>query len=391
MATITYLTGWEHGVLSLSGGGLANDWTNASVSSALSRSGTYAVRLNPTAAVGYWEKAIDGASPTVIVARLYVRYATLPGSNALVFNDDNASTNLGIGYKHADGKFATFLNDIYGTSGGPTVTTDTWYRIDLKLDASTGTATVDAQVDGVALPQSSGAFASAAFNAYKIGSNNSSVTMDLYADDFVASHTSGDYPLGDGYVRGFSPNASGTHNLEASPSSAFFEDSIGEIALQTNETASWATLDDVPLGADEDHVLLENDASLTAAHYAEYAFADCSDSATIQAVRALVTLRQDTAANCVIDARLREGGSDGVIYSGDVNSTFRTYKGATFATKPSGGAWTDSAFDAMTLRYGFTTDADGRVRLDSAMLEAALVPVVGTASVPRILRSNLRW
>ena len=392
MPTLTYITGWEHGVLSLSGGGLVNDWANASISSTTVRNGGYALRLNPVAAVAYWEKAIEGTLPTILVARFYVRFATLPGVNIFIFNDDNASTNAGIGYNNASGKFCTMLNDIYGTGGGPTVVAGTWYRIDCKIDASTGTLTVDGQVDGSALTQSSGAFASATFNAYKIGPNATTSTMDLYADDLIVSHTAGDYPLGAGYVKRFSPNAVGTHNLEASPSSAFFRDEGGaETAIATGETASSQNLDDVPLNADEDHVLVENDASLTAAHYLEYGFTDSVESAEVHGVRALVALRQDTVANCDITARLREGGVDATIYTGDVNNNFRIYKGTTFATKPSGGAWTEATLNSTVLRYGYTIDADGRVRLDSSMVEVAFGASLAVAPTLRPTMPAMRW
>lgn len=371
MPALVYVTGWEHGLVSISGGGLANDTSNASISSTTVRTGTYSVRINTAASTGYWEKTIDTPS-NILVVRFYVRFATLPSANCLIFNDDNASTNAGIGYRQATQQFCTMLNSVYGAAGGPVITTGVWYRIDCKIDASTGTLTVDGAVDGTALTQSSGAFASATFNAYKLGPNDTSVTSDIFFDDFIVSNTVGDYPLGAGYVRGYSPNAVGTHNLDASTSVAFFRDGGGgEVAITNVESVSWQQLDDIPLSADEDRVLVKNHASLTAAHYLEYGFANSSEAGAIQGVRGLVTLRQDTPANCAIVARLREGGSDATIYSGDVNNDFRIYKGATFATKPSGGDWSDSTFDATTLRWGFTTDADGVVRLDSALLEVA--------------------
>ena len=379
---LSYLTGWEHGILSTTGGGVANDWSSASVQSTTKRTGGYALRLNPTAAVCYWEKAIEGgATPNVLVTRFYVRFATLPGANVTLFNEDTAFTDFGVGFKFATNQFCTLLDGVFGTAGGPTIVTGTWYRIDAKFDTSTGTATVDAQVDGTPLTQSSGTYTSGVFNMYKVGSNSHSSTMDVFVDDLAISHDSADYPIGAGSVIGYSPDSVGTHNLEATPSAAFFTDGAGgEVAITSVETTSYTMIDDVPLNVDENRAVVKNHASLTAAHYLEYGYTNSAESGNINGVRALVVLRQDTPANCAIVARLREGGSDSTIYSGDVNNDFRVYKGSTFATKPSGGAWDLTTLNNSLLRFGFTTDADGVVRLDSSMLEVDFAEAEETAT-----------
>ena len=373
MPTPVYISGWEHGVLDTGGGAmLVADWSNASISSSIFRTGTRSLRLNPSAAVAYWEKAALGGTTTVIVTRFYVYFSVLPNADTFIFNDDTAFTQAGIAFDQSEAKFATMLDGALAAAGGPTITTGTWYRLDLRIASSGGTTSAEAEVDGMTLATSSGSFTDGTFNAYKIGPNSQTRTMDMHADDFIVSHTAGDYPIGEGLVLALSPNAVGTHNLEASPSSAFLTDIGGsESGIAISDTTSWQQIDDVPLSADDDHIVLENDASLTAAHYAEWLYADSTETGEIQGVQAIVVIRQDAAANCDITAKLRESGSEANIYTGDINGTGRDYRVTCFATKPSGGAWTDAALDDARLRFGYTTDADGRIRLDSSMLEVA--------------------
>lgn len=108
--------------------------------------------------------------------------------------------------------------------------------------------------------------------------------------------------------------------------------------------------------------------------YTEHTFSDSSESSAPTAVRAVVVHHQDSAANCSITAKLYEGSNEENVYSGDINSTSRLYHSKTFAQRPnSGGAWTNSAFNALSLRWGYTSDADGTPRLGAAMLEAIFV------------------
>lgn len=381
MPTSSFHTGWEHGILDTGGGGGAvNEFSNASIVTSPVASGNRALRINTTAASGYWVKNVEGTNPNIIVMRARIRFATLPSVNtALMFVDP--SSNGGIGYNATDQKFCTFVAGAFSAGGGIVISTGQWYLIDCKIDISTGTWTIDGFQDGNSLPQASDGQTATVATQYKLGTNFHSPTMDVFFDDFVVSHVSGDYPLGDGKVLAYSPDSVGTHNLDASPSNAFFSDVGGtETAIQNSDTTSYQRLDDVPLDADEEHIVLQNNAGLTAAHYLEYGFTDSVESADIWGVRSYVVVRQDAAANCQIEARLREGGSETSLYSGDINGTGRDYRGKTLSTKPSGGAWTLSAFNSSLLRFGYTTDADGRIKFDSAMLEVAYGPSAAAPS-----------
>lgn len=110
--------------------------------------------------------------------------------------------------------------------------------------------------------------------------------------------------------------------------------------------------------------------------YTEHTIADSNELSAPIAVRAVIAMRQDAAANCSITAKLRANGNESNIYSGDINSATNIYKSATFTTAPGGAAWTDAIFDGSTLRWGYTNDADGTPRLVDAMLMAAFVTTV---------------
>jgi len=104
--------------------------------------------------------------------------------------------------------------------------------------------------------------------------------------------------------------------------------------------------------------------------YVEYGIADSAESSAPLSVMGIVGLKQDSAANCSIAARIRAAGADKNIYNGDINSATTIYKSNYAPNDPSGSPWTDTTFDAATLRWGFTNDADGTPRLESAMFEA---------------------
>ena len=87
MTTPVWLTGFEYGVATptTNGGGLFNTITGSpSIQSATKNSGSYALRLNPSSAIYTVFKNL--ASPTIVVGRLYFRFASWSGvDNELVY------------------------------------------------------------------------------------------------------------------------------------------------------------------------------------------------------------------------------------------------------------------------------------------------------------------
>src|SRR5688500_9510090 len=168
MSTIVFSDPWD-----TSTGGIDN--ANAARVTSPAYAGDGALRLQPTASVAYWTADAVGTDPDVVVYRAFVRFPSLPvvDLDILRANVDGV-TYGGIAFDASESKFATVLDSVLATAGGPVIATDSFYRLDCKVDASTGTWTVDAQVAlgeaaGAALAQSSGSFASSTFPDYRLG------------------------------------------------------------------------------------------------------------------------------------------------------------------------------------------------------------------------------
>jgi hypothetical protein len=164
--------------------------------------GAGALRLQPTASVAYWTETSVGADPAILVYRIFVSFPALPAIDLDILRGNiDGVTEGGIAFDTSESKFATSLDGTLAAAGGPVIEIDEWYRLDCKVDASTGTWTVDGQVAlgeaaGTVLAQRSGAFAASTFPDYRLGDSGSSGTYTAYLDEFDVSHTAADYPLG---------------------------------------------------------------------------------------------------------------------------------------------------------------------------------------------------
>lgn len=351
-------------------GGTAIDNVTSNVAS-----GARAYGFN-TVASSCWGYKSDLSASSLWEGCFKVRRAASPSTSRAIFQVASASDlgNARFGITSTGEIFADIYRDpsVRATQTGPALPTDIWVLVEWALDFSTTSWIVYWQVAGT--PQTNVTWTapdSRTPSGVSFGAIGVVATGEHYMDDMVAENGSiSEHPIGDKQVLSYLPNRVGTHNLEATPSNSFFKDiATTETALTSAETTSYQQLDNrLPSLTSADHVLSDPDAALTSSHYLEYGFEPTD--ANPEAVRAYVTLSQDSAVADTIVARLREGGSDGDIRNGAINSTALLHYSAMFAEKPSGGAWTQSAFNAAMLRYGFSTDVDGRVRLYGAVLEA---------------------
>lgn len=186
MPTIVYSATWDVDLES------PLDSLNASQQTTIKHTGAGALRLNPTADVGYWTKTAAGGTPTTLVMQAYVYFATLPSATTnFILGARDGGGNFGqIGFDQGASKFyCTWSGG--GTGNGPAITTATWYKLDLRIGA---TGAVDAKVNGTDLTQDAGGGV-LTINEYKVGSWATSLTMDMYVDDLFVSNTAADYPI----------------------------------------------------------------------------------------------------------------------------------------------------------------------------------------------------
>lgn len=309
----------------------------------------------------------DVPGTTVLVGRVAVMMQTPPaGSSANVVSVATvAGGSLSIRVTTGGQLRGQSQPPSPGTNGADinfgAMTAGHWYVVDYRMDVSTTSWTLEWRVDGVAQTTSTGAAtASTTLTTAYVGVSVSTITaIDQYVDDVAFSSTSGDYPIGDGYVLGYQPNVVGTHNLSAGE---FDDDAAG--AITSGDTTSYTKIAYKPV----DTTKWVEQIAAAAAHYLEYGFEDSSESAAPTAVMAVTKFGQGGTGVQAVEARIRDGSSESTVFSGD------PAEGAApkliMNTKPSGGAWTLAALNALKLRFGYSTDATPPIRLYGAILEA---------------------
>jgi len=346
--TPVYVEGFEHGVISASGGGLFSAVTNAPTADAtIKRTGGYSMRCYKTAAAAcFVSLPTQPASQTYEVGRFYVRVDAAPSAATGLLRWDTAgAVSFYIGLSTARVINASIVG---GTQqNGPTLELNTWYRIDFRLYCGGATYTIDWQVEGSAQTQATlGSQAASTFSTTttRVGSS-SSCTHDFYFDDVVISNTTGDYPIGPGGVVGLSPNAAGASNL-----STGIEDN-GSVDVDDTTNPANIELDDVPFNG-ADYI---KQVGVASTNYAAVAFADTAET-TIHGAQAFLAYTSAAAspANSASAKIYDEDGVETDIFTGDMSESSAFYKSAICRT-PTGG-WDTAAVNALQGRVGYATD-----------------------------------
>jgi hypothetical protein len=176
------------------------DWDGAvgtpAVQSSVVNSGTYAAQVNTTAAQEYIVYTM--ATPAVLVARVFFRFATLPSVSASTLFSTAVTSGVrpGLNFNTSTNKFyARWLGTSDGNVCNVVISTGTWYRLDLRFDFSANPSKIDFQIDGTAATQSTYAQAATTHTALNLGVEDV-VNMNEYLDDLKVTNVSGDYPIG---------------------------------------------------------------------------------------------------------------------------------------------------------------------------------------------------
>lgn len=377
MATPVFCCGFECGV---SGA----HWTldaAASFSTSTTRSAARALRVNAAAAVSQ----VLGptlSSSAFFVARFYIRFATLPNVNCVLFGV--TSTNeYGLVFKQSDSKLyagrGAAATVTFGATGA-TVTTGVWYRIDLKIDVSNNPRLVDVSVDGVALGQFSVGVASGTYTVPFAGAtNNAAPTADVFFDDVIVSQTLADYPLGPGKVDTFTTTGDGAHNIAGGGD---FQRGNTAVDILNATTTAWQLVDDVPLpsGAVAEADCWRGVAPANAAtDYVEGLFGPAPGISTPtvapRAVEVILAHHQIATTVGQMVVRLNDNGTTDNVFDTGAAAGVTTYRYARkhYAAGPA-GAWViggGGGGDFTDLRVRFLApDANPDQCLDAIMIEA---------------------
>lgn len=382
--TPAFCCGLECGQL----GSVGQHWSTAnggSIDTGTVRSGSRSFKFTWTSNAG--QSTCVLAAATITVARFYIRFSTLPSANTFVAYVGNTATDrIGVAFKQSDSKLycGSGTTIAFGATG-VAVTTGVWYRIDVKLDQTSGAKACDAQVDGSALGQKTNTGTTAA-TVFTIGTP-ATITATYFYDDFIISNTSGDYPIGPGYVNHFIPASDGTHSTGTAGN--FISGTAGA-NITDSTTDSHLLVDEVPLDGTtptaNDFIAIHNDTGATS-NYVEHVFGPASGISTPStAPRAVEVIAAHHQAgtgtgDCIF--KLNDNGTEDAYLTRSAVAGVTTIKYARkhYATAPTGGAWivTSGAgnFNNLRHRFGYSNDANPDQYFDCVMVEAEFAEVTG--------------
>jgi hypothetical protein len=368
-----------------------------SISTTTVRSGSRSLRANPAAATDT-RVTRSGLSGTMWVARVYVNFTTLPDADAGLLMSNLASA--GVGFKLSDSSIGPvhYVGSTLTFSGSRiAVTTGQWYRIDLKVNVVANPHRIDVSVNGVACTQGSNAVAASAHSGVDLGVHRASgtVSADAFFDDYIDSLTSGDFPLGAGYVNHFVPTSDRTHNIAGASD---FEIGTTGTDITNATTTAYQLIDDVPLPATTDtgaNDYINMIAPPNVTDYTRHRFGPAPGISTPttgpRSVECIIGIHQAGTGTGNMYVRARGGGGSDVIVHqavGVAGTTTIIYKRALIDM---GAPWTvsgggDDDFTVLDILFGSITavDANPDQYLDAAMIEAEFVEVAAFAN-PEVL------
>ena len=309
----------------------------------------------------------------MLVLRGHFFIASNPTANAVILGlrGGGVGDGAGIGFQSSDSTWhAVGLTGTTYTFGatGVTLATGSWHRADIRVNPAANPWIVDVTFNGTNTDTVSPAFTAASNGSPTWGDPNSK-TFDVFLDDLIVSETSGDYPLGTGYVLSYIPNADGTHNIAGAND---FERTLTGTDITNATTTAWQLIDDRPLESVATD-FINGIAPPNATDYVEWQYEDSAEAVAPRTVEAIFGHHDAGGAgtnNFTVTLRRNGTGDTSNIFSGTTNvGATLTYKRAHFATAPGGAAWTDAIFDDLRSRF-LVTDASPDPYIDGIMLEA---------------------
>ena len=158
------------------------------------RSGTYAYESDlPQAYINYQFAASAQTAPFFI--RAYIRIATLPNAqDRIIIAGSSGLLRIGI-RMNTDGTLELWNEEDSAQIGSDSsaLSTNTWYRIELKVDTTTISSTsVEARIDGSSFASGTANLAAGILNFW-IGKFNANVTGFLYYDDIAINDSTGSF------------------------------------------------------------------------------------------------------------------------------------------------------------------------------------------------------
>lgn len=355
MATYVFWTGFEWGTsLTVDGGGLFDSITGSPSIITTPHSGAYSLQVNPSGSA--MRAGWDHTSGTIGVSRFYIQFpVSLPSANCnLAFHVASDAGRPGLWWNSSTNKFAIGFDGGDQNDINVTVSTSTWYAIDLLVNTSTGgNQTVDGKVNGTAGTQAT-ATGTTTLTGFRCGTTGADTFTALY-DDVGVSVTSGDYPLTHVAAKVIYPSSDGTHN--AGTNVMEYED-----GTDLSTPNAYLRVDDIMNGSENS--IYWRQANNGTGNYGEVNFYDQTNGTDVPiAVKGILAWGGGGNPTCTGAAIIiRNDASEHEIYGTPASPTDYSVTSPIQYTRgivgvPSGG-WTNSEVAALKARMGYSSDAN---------------------------------
>lgn len=349
--------------------------------------GARSILINTTAVAQSVSTWPTFAGAGIVVFRFRIRFSTLPNAS-IALGTDNSTLHAGAYFNASDSKIYAGTSASALGATGVSVTTDVTYYIDVRVNRTANPWLVDVQVNGTACGQrttTQAAFTTA--QTVRLGDSVNASTYSAVFDDVIVSVTSGDYPIGDGYVNHFVPTSDGTHNIAGTGD---FRRTLTATDILNATTTAYQLVDDVPLeegaGVDWINMLLP----VNATDYVECVFGPAPGISTPtvapRAVEVICGIHHAGTGAGNMEIRLNDNGSMGTVYTATAVAgvTSIAYKRVHFADPPSAAsAWViggggDGDFTNLRVQFGSPAvlDVNPDQYFDCIMIEAEFAPVI---------------
>lgn len=362
---LIFNTGFEHGVVGTTAGSGRRLWdsvagggqqTAVDAFSDLVHSGDYALRMTTPGGTN----TRLGINPFGTARRGVVRFAVnitrLPSVGTMeILQMQTAGGNTPGLEVYADGRIAARAHTGEGTVfGNITIEEGRWYTIDLFLNTSTPTLTLDWMVDGRAQRQTSKAAAASDVTGLDLGVDDTAAgpSVEAYFDDLAISETAADYPLSYGMNIGLSPD----WRIPGTPGEGTF---LMDGGLPLDGFSEIGRVADDPLTNNVDYVY---QSSAGGANYLEWTFTNPFPwpSHNANGVHGAAAY----AATASVDGNVRMVEADGspqtpMLVANMSNGAANQYSGLGMPV-PTSGVWDSTEIADLTMRTGYATGTQAR-------------------------------
>lgn len=319
----------------------------------------------------FFTTILAAGNARVLSFYLYIQ-TSLPSANAEFFrlNKGTAGRDVAIGFEQSSGKLCIYAQTNFaGRVLGPVIAHSTWYRIDLYVNGTGGTA--DWKVDGAAQSQLAIGGTTGTYSWVLFGHNTSAdvgfTAYTAFYDDVAISATGGDFPLTDGAIVRYVPNADGTHNTGGGSN---FTNAAGTAITDATTNAN-TYLDEVPPSTTD---RVEQRLDTSGARYVEVRFNSTGATAAPLSISFTTVWRAATAASAAGQVKMRDnaGTTDDAILNTTIAVTTDTFAVKHYAARPAAlGAWTQAALQDLRARFGFGTDVTPDIWFGGIIAEAS--------------------